>query len=86
MQEVYFTPTPRVLRGLDEIAEYMRVSTRTVRRWIESASFPAIQGPSNVYQTTTSLIDLWFISAWSVERRGIRDKLSDNNDDEKENE
>jgi hypothetical protein len=64
MLEVQFTPSPRILRGLDEIGRYLRVSRRIVGRWLRELSLPAMQGPSGAYMTSTALIDLWIIAIW----------------------
>jgi|RhiMetdeSRZDD1v2_1073273.scaffolds.fasta_scaffold78502_6 hypothetical protein len=72
MLEVEFTPAPRVLVGLAEIAAYLRISPRTAQRWIEKAALPALRGPSNKYRTTTSMIDLWLISVWGLERKALQ--------------
>jgi hypothetical protein len=82
MERIYFTPTTQVLRGLDKIAAYMKVSVRTVRRWIDEAYLPAVQGPSTAYMTTTSLIDLWFLSIRSCERRSVTGRPRDNDEEE----
>ena len=66
--EVQFVLTPRTLRGLDEIAAYLRVSTRTVRRWIVEQGLFAIRGPSQGYMTTTGLLDLWMLAVWEQEQ------------------
>jgi|RhiMetdeSRZDD1v2_1073273.scaffolds.fasta_scaffold17828_2 hypothetical protein len=68
MREVQFTPTPRILRGLGEIAAYLKVSPRTVRRWIDKYGLFAIRGPSAGYMTTTGLLDLWMLAVWEQEQ------------------
>ena len=68
MIEVQFTPSPRVLHGLDEIGRYLRVSRRTAFRWIHELAIPAMQTPAGTWITTTSLIDLWIIAASQVRR------------------
>jgi excisionase family DNA binding protein len=68
MQEMFFTVAPRWLRGLDEIAAYLKVSRRTVSRWIEKGYLPAMR-LGTAYQTSTSLLDQWIIAAWTVEMR-----------------
>jgi hypothetical protein len=60
---VEFTPSTRILRGLDEIAAYLKVHRRTAWRWIRDYGLPAMQAPSGTRQTSTSLIDLWIIAA-----------------------
>jgi hypothetical protein len=67
--DVQFTPSTRVLRGLDEIAAYLKVHRRTVQRWIHTHAFVAILGPSDAYMTTTSLVDLWIITVWDIEQK-----------------
>jgi excisionase family DNA binding protein len=62
-QKIEFTPSPRILRGLDEIAHYLRVSRRTAWRWVRDHQLPAMRYPSREYMTTTSLLDLWIL-AW----------------------
>jgi Helix-turn-helix domain len=69
--EVEFTPSPRTLKGLDQIAAYLQVSRRTAWRWIDRHALPAMQTPARTWMTTTSLIDLWIISANSL-RHGRR--------------
>jgi hypothetical protein len=66
--EVQFTPSPRILRGLDEIGRYLRVSRRTAFRWIHELAIPAMQTPSGTWQTSTSLIDLWIIAVSKAQR------------------
>jgi hypothetical protein len=66
-REIEFTPSTRVLRGLDEIAAYLKVSRRTAQRWVHNNWLPALLGPSNTYITTTSLLDLWLIAQWGIE-------------------
>jgi len=77
MIEIEFTPSTRVLRGLDEIAEYLKVSVRTVRRWIQGSALPAIRGPSDAYMTTTSLIDLWILAINKIEQDAARNDVQD---------
>jgi hypothetical protein len=67
--EVPWIPLTTTLRGLDEIAKYMKVSRRTIVRWIETAGFPAIRFCSAAYWTTPSAIDLWLISIYTAERK-----------------
>lgn len=68
MLEVEFTPSTRVLKGLDEIGRYLRVHRRTVWRWVRDYALPAMKGPSGAYITTTSLIDLWVLACWRQQR------------------
>jgi hypothetical protein len=68
MQQVYFTPTTRVLRGLDESAAYLKVHRRTAWRWIRDYDLPAMQAPSGTWFTSTNLIDLWIIAAGKAQR------------------
>jgi hypothetical protein len=65
MLDIQFTPSPRILRGLDEIGRYLKVSRRTVGRWLRELSLPAMQGPSGAYMTSTALIDIWIIAVWN---------------------
>jgi Helix-turn-helix domain len=81
-REVEFTPSTRVLRGLDEIAAYLKVSRRTAQRWVNSGWLLAFKGPFNAYMTTTSLLDLWIISAWECERKARNGEGSVNVEDE----
>src|SRR5262245_54677934 len=69
MLEVQFTPSTRILHGLDEIGQYLRVSSRTAIRWIHSWSLPAMQTPAGTWITSTSLIDLWIITCHSLQRK-----------------
>jgi hypothetical protein len=78
LREVEFTPSTRVLRGLDDIAAYMKVSRRTVFRYIHKYGLPAMN--LGVYITTTSLIDLWIIAANSAQREGAKARASIYND------
>jgi hypothetical protein len=73
MIEIEYTASPKVLRGLDQIAAYLQVSVRTVRRWIQGSALPAIRGPSDAYVTTTSLIDLWILAINAIEQRVAKD-------------
>jgi hypothetical protein len=66
MREVRFTPSPRVLVGLDAIGRYLHVSRRTAWRWIQEYALPAMQTPARTWMTTTSLIDLWIIAESGV--------------------
>jgi hypothetical protein len=65
--EVFFTPSSRILHGLDEIAAYLRVSRRTAQRWTQSLALPTMQSPSGLYMTSTALIDLWILSVRNVQ-------------------
>ena len=60
--EVQFSLADHVLWGLDDIARYMHVSRRTVRRWIDDISLPAAQTPAGTWITTTHLIDQWILA------------------------
>lgn len=66
---VEFTPSTRILRGLDEIAAYLKVHRRTAWRWIKDYDLPAMQAPSGTWFTSTSLIDLWIIAASKAQRQ-----------------
>jgi hypothetical protein len=66
--DVEFTPSTRILRGLDEIAAYLKVHRRTIRRWIDDSGLPAMQSPSGAWFTSTSLLDLWIIAASKAQR------------------
>ena len=66
--EVEFTPSTRVLRGLDQIAAYLHVSRSTAYRYVENYGLPAMR--LSCYVTTTSLIDLWIISVRSAQKKG----------------
>jgi hypothetical protein len=65
---VEFTPTTRILRGLDEIAAYLKVHRRTAWRWVMKYDLPAMQTPNGTWQTSTSLIDLWIIASRKAQR------------------
>jgi hypothetical protein len=67
--DVEFTPSTRILRGLDEIAACLKVHRRTAWRWIRDCGLPAMQAPSGTWQTSTSLIDLWIIAASKAQRQ-----------------
>jgi hypothetical protein len=66
--EVEFMPTTLILRGLDEIAAYLKVSRRTAGRWCRDYYLPAMQAPNGTWQTSTSLIDLWILAAGKAQR------------------
>jgi helix-turn-helix protein len=66
---VEFTPSTRILRGLDEIAAYLKVHRRTAWRWCQNYDLPAMQAPNGTWQTSTSLIDLWIIAASKAQRQ-----------------
>ena len=68
MFEVQFTPSTRVLSGLDAIGRYLHVSRRTAWRWIQELAVPAMQTPAGTWITTTSLIDLWILAVWDQQR------------------
>jgi excisionase family DNA binding protein len=68
MHEVYFTPSTKVLRGMDEIASYLRVHRRTALRWVHDYALPAGKITGSAYVTTTSLIDLWILAVCDVNR------------------
>jgi hypothetical protein len=65
---VEFTPSTRILRGLDEIAAYLKVSRRTASRWCRDYDLTAMQAPNGTWQTSTSLIDLWILAAGKAQR------------------
>jgi excisionase family DNA binding protein len=60
--EVQYRLADRLLHGLDEIACYLRVSRRTVYRWIEDIGLPAMQTPARTWITSTRLIDQWILA------------------------
>jgi len=64
--EVQFRLADQILRGLDEIAHYLRVSRRTVCRWIEEIGLPAMQTPAGTWITSTRLIDQWILATNQV--------------------
>jgi hypothetical protein len=74
MLEVQFTPSTRVLTGLDAIGRYLHVSRRTAFRWVHEHCLPAMQTPAGTWITTTSLVDLWIVAAsqvrWARQKRG----------------
>jgi hypothetical protein len=65
---VEFTPSTRILRGLDEIGAYLRVHRRTAWRWIMDYGFPAMQAPNGTWISSTSLVDLWILGCQDVQR------------------
>ena len=69
--EVHFTPSPRILTGLDQIGTSLNVSRRTVYRWVENCALPAMRTPAGTYVTSTSLLDLWILAVWQAQR-GIK--------------
>jgi hypothetical protein len=66
---VEFTPSTRILRGLDEIGAYLKVHRRTAWRWIMDYGFPAMQAPNGTWMSSTSLVDLWILSVQSMQRQ-----------------
>jgi hypothetical protein len=77
---VEFTPAPVILRGLDEIAAYLKVHRRTAWRWCRDYDLPAMQAPNGTWQTSTSLIDLWIIAASKAQRQARTGKALANPD------
>jgi len=69
---------PRILVGLTEIAIYMRVSPRTVQRWVNQRYFPASKMPTGRWTVSTSLIDTWLHARWQIqnEQREARCRAS----------
>jgi hypothetical protein len=70
MPELHFTPSTRILRGLDEIAAYLRVSRPTAFRYIRDYSLPAMR--LSCYMTSPTLIDMWIIAVWSEQSRAAK--------------
>ena len=68
MLQVEFTPSPRILKGLDEIASYLRVSRRTAWRWVQNYALPAMKSPAGTHMTSTALIDLWILACWNTQQ------------------
>jgi hypothetical protein len=72
IHEVKFTPSTRVLSGLEDIGRYLHVSRRTAWRWIQEMYVPAMQTPAGTWITTTSLIDLWILATsqarWDLQK------------------
>jgi excisionase family DNA binding protein len=66
--EVQYRLADRLLHGLDEIACYLRVSRRTVYRWIEDLGLPAMQTPARTWITSTRLIDQWILAVSQFQR------------------
>jgi hypothetical protein len=72
MDDLRFTPSTHILRGLDEIAAYLKVTRRTAWRYINSYGLPALKlGPYMPYITSPSLIDMWIIAARSARRKAL---------------
>jgi len=72
---VEFTPSTRILRGLDEIGAYLKVHKRTAWRWIMDYGFPAMQAPNGTWFSSTSLWTCGFSAVRPYRgplRRGIR--------------
>src|SRR5215208_661221 len=69
IMHVEFTPTSRILRGLDQIAAYLHVHRRTARRWITDRGLPAMRYPSHAYLTSTALVDLWVLTCGKQARQ-----------------
>lgn len=44
---------------LDEVADKLKISVRTVNRWIEEFNFPVLISPSGVKRFIESDIDSW---------------------------
>lgn len=51
-----------ILRTLEEIAAYMRVSRGTIGRWIKKHGFPAVKTPGGLTVTSYFLIDAWLMA------------------------
>ena len=62
MPEIEVIPSTCILHGLEEIARYLRVHPRTVRRWIHDYALPAMQTPAGTWITSPTLIDAWIIA------------------------
>ena len=75
MHQIHFTPSTRILRGLDEIGAYLKVHRRTAWRWIKDYDLPAMQAPNGTWQTSTSLIDLWIIAVSKAQRAARTGKV-----------
>jgi hypothetical protein len=45
----------------------MKVSRRTIQRWVEQHGFPAVRFPSTAYWTSPAAIDLWLLSIHKME-------------------
>ncbi len=48
-----------MIYGLLGVAEYMRYSIGTVRRWKRQHAFPLFKMPNGTWATSTELIDCW---------------------------
>ena len=66
--EVQYRLADQILHGLDDIARYLRVSRRTVYRWIEDIGLPAMQTPARTWITSTRLIDQWILAVSGLQR------------------
>jgi hypothetical protein len=64
---VEFTPSPRILRNLDQIGAYLQVHRRTAWRWILSGDLPAMKDARGTYITSTNLLDLWILAHWRIQ-------------------
>lgn len=58
---VKVVPLTCILRGLEEIARYLRVDKRTVRRWMNECALPCMQTPGRMWITSPTLIDSWIL-------------------------
>ena len=54
-------PTPFVLRGVHEIAQFLGVSDSTIYRWILRQHLPVGKLPDGRWATTPTLIDAWIL-------------------------
>lgn len=61
---------PEVLRGVKEIAAYLRMGTRATERWIANGMLPAPKDAKGRRWTTKSLIDKLIVQIYQLEQEG----------------
>ena len=62
-------PFPEVLRGVREIAAYLRMGTRATERWIANGMLPAPKDAKGRRWTTKSLIDKLIVQIYQLEQQ-----------------
>ena len=60
--------TPRLLRGWQGIADYLRVHPATATRWHKMWGLPVSRIHRSGVMTTTSLIDAWIVTIDRIQR------------------
>ena len=55
-----------IITGLAPIAAMFGVSTKTIRRWVETEAVPAAKLPDGHVTTSVTLVDLWLLGRLKV--------------------